>query len=60
MKHNSNIDLKSKVKWKECLKRTASFNKKISSNSLMKENSINHIIKERNNFDSKSKESNLF
>jgi hypothetical protein len=60
MKQNSNIDLKSKVKWKECLNRTASFNKKNSSNSLMKENSINHRIKERNNIDSKSKESNLF
>jgi len=63
MKQNIMINepLGSKVKWKESLDRTASFNKKGSSSSISKfekiENSDNIKSNDKNNLDLKTKES---
>jgi hypothetical protein len=64
MKQTSNINedfIKSNVKWKVSLNRTASFNKIGSDHSLVKEEKENQTkikIQNKNHISSKSKESN--
>lgn len=57
-----NVNIKSNVKWKESLNRTASFNKIGSHSSLVKEEEKENLkkikIKDKININSKSKESN--